>query len=47
MLYLDHHLIAATKDQTIKVLDYTLLPPMKVPQKKGGSITRPNEEAHP
>lgn len=43
MLYLDHHLIAATKDQTIKVIDYTLLPTTKLPHKKGGLITRPNE----
>jgi hypothetical protein len=44
MLYLDHYLIASTKDQTIKVVQYTQLPQLKRAHKKGGLVVRPNEE---
>ncbi len=44
MLYLDHYLIASTKDQTIKVFQYNKLPLLKRVHKKGGLVVKPNED---
>jgi hypothetical protein len=43
MFYLEEYLIAATKDQTIKVIKYTQLSELKKQHKKGASITRLGE----